>query len=77
MATPNSIPTSAQLLVTVDDASMVDKIKSAIKLFNGVRSISVLPPKASELDAARKDVANGDVREWQSVDELFDTIIGK
>lgn len=43
-------------------------------MLNGVSSISVLKPKKTELDLAHEDVAKGRVTEWNSVDEMFDTI---
>lgn len=66
-----------QLLVSISDPSLVGKLKSAIQLLNGVSSISVLKPKRTELELAEEDVAKGRVTQWNSVDEMFDTILGK
>ena len=65
-----------QLVVSISDPSLVNKLKSAIQL-NGVSSISVLKPKKTELELAEEDVAKGRVTQWNSVDEMFDTILGK
>ena len=66
-----------QLVVSVSDPSLVDKLKSAIQMLNGVSSISVLKPKKTELELAEEDVVKGRVTQWNSVDEMFDTILGK
>ena len=66
-----------QLVVSVSDPSLVNKLKSAIQMLNGVSSISVLKPKKTELELAEEDVAKGRVTQWNSVDEMFDAILGK
>ena len=66
-----------QLLVSISDPSLVNKLKSAIQMLNGVSSISVLKPKKTELELAEEDVSQGRVTQWNSVDEMFDTILGK
>lgn len=66
-----------QLVVSVSDPSLVNKLKSAIQKLNGVSSISVLKPKKTELELAEEDVVKGRVTQWNSVDEMFDTILGK
>lgn len=66
-----------QLLVSISAPSLLSKLKNAIKMLNGVSSISVLKPKKTELELAREDVAKGRVTKWNSVDEMFDTVLGK
>lgn len=66
-----------QLVVSVSDPSLVNKLKSAIQMLNGVSSISVLKPKKIELELAEEDVVKGRITQWNSVDEMFDTILGK
>ena len=66
-----------QLVVSISDPSLVNKLKSAIQMLNGVSSISVLKPKKTELELAEEDVAKGRVTQWNSVDEMFDTILSK
>lgn len=65
-----------QLLVTVNDASLLKKLKSAIGMLNGVGSISVLKPKKSGIEEAREDMRKGRITHWNSVDEMFDKILG-
>ena len=66
-----------QLVVSVSDPSLVNKLKSAIQMLNGVSSISVLKPNKTELELAEEDVVKGRITQWNSVDEMFDTILGK
>lgn len=66
-----------QLLVSISDPSLLSKLKNAIKMLNGVSSISVLKPKKTGLELAHEDVAKGRVTKWNSVDEMFDTVLGK
>ncbi len=54
---------------------MLNKIKNAIKMLRGVSSISVVTPKKSDMDLACEDVKAGRVTKWNSVDELFDTVL--
>ena len=66
-----------QLLVTVSDPAMLTKLKNAIKMLNGVSSISVMKPKKTDLELAEEDTEKGRVTHWNSVDEMFDTILGE
>ena len=66
-----------QLLVSISDPLLVNKLKNAIQMLNGVSSISVLKPKKTGLELAEEDVAKGRVTHWDSVDDMFDTILGK
>ena len=68
--------TAPRLVVTIKDASMVNKIKSAIQLLNGVGNISVIKPQKTEMDLAREDKAAGRVTQWDSVDEMFEKVLG-
>ena len=46
-------------------------------MLNGVSSISFLKPKKTELELAEEDVVKGRITQWNSVDEMFNTILGK
>lgn len=52
-----SVINNPQLLVTVSDPTMLTKLKNAIKMLNGVSSISVLKPKKTGLELAEEDKA--------------------
>lgn len=72
-----SIINEPQLLVTVSDPTMLTKLKNAIKMMNGVSSISIMRPKKTGLELAEEDKAKGRVAQWNSVDEMFDTVLGE
>ena len=70
-----SVINELQLLVTVSDPTMLTKLKDAIKMLDGVSSISILKPKKTGLELAEEDKAKGRVTQWNSVDEMFDTMM--
>ncbi len=70
-----SVINEPQLLVTVSDPTMLTKLKDAIKMLDGVSSISILKPKKTGLELAEEDKAKGRVTHWNSVDEMFDTMM--
>ena len=70
-----SVINELQLLVTVSDPTMLTKLKDAIKMLDGVSSISILKPKKTDLELAEEDKAKGRVTQWNSVDEMFDTMM--
>ena len=72
-----SVINEPQLLVTVSDPTMLTKLKDAIKMLDGVSSISILKPKKTGLELAEEDKAKGRVTQWNSVDEMFDTVLGE
>ncbi len=72
-----SVINNPQLLVTVSDPTMFTKLKNAIKMLNGVSSISVLKPKKTGLELAEEDKEKGRVTHWNSVDEMFNSILGE
>ena len=72
-----SVINEPQLLVTVSDPTMLTKLKDAIKMLDGVSSISILKPKKTGLELAEEDKARGRVTQWNSDDEMFDTILGE
>lgn len=72
-----SVINNPQLLVTVSAPTMLTKLKNAIKMLNGVSSISVLKPKKTGLELAEEDKEKGRVTHWNSVDEMFNSILGE
>ena len=72
-----SVINEPKLVVTVSAPTMLTKLKNAIKMLNGVSSISILKPKKTGLELAEEDKAKGRVTRWNSVDEMFDTVLGE
>lgn len=76
MATLTTNP--AELIVSIDDQKMVNKIKAALKLMKGVGQVRLRRKTLGEkiltspaYQEAMSDVANGRVYEAESVDEMF------
>ena len=72
-----SVINEPKLVVTVSDPTMLTKLKNTIKMLNGVSSISILKPKKTGLELAEEDKAKGRVTRWNSLDEMFDTVLGE
>ena len=72
-----SVINEPKLVVTVSDPTMLTKLKNAIKMLNGVSSISILKPKKTGLELTEEDKAKGRVTRWNSVDEMFDAVLGE
>lgn len=66
-----------QLVVSVSDPALLNSLKKAIQLLSGVSSITVLKPKKTGLELAEEDAVKGRVTQWNSVSEMFDTVLGK
>lgn len=74
---PNTTSLSPQqLIVTIEDTSVVNDIKRTIKLMRGVSKISVVKQKKTEVELAREDIKAGRVTKWNSVDDMFNGILG-
>ena len=67
---------SPQLIVTVDNPQLLNKLKNAIKLLNGVGAISVMNPKKTGIELAHEDVKKCRVTNWDSVDDMFNSVLG-
>ena len=70
-------PVPAQLIVNVEDMSMVKDLKKAIRMLRGVTKVSM--PRRKRLtgyEEAMRDVKEGRVYEAESVDDMFIKILG-
>lgn len=71
-----SYSTSSQILVTINDRTLVKKVAEAVKLLKGVSSVKTLRPednilKSASYKAAMNDIKNGNVTTYASSDEMF------
>lgn len=72
-----------ELIVSIDDQSMVKKIRQALQLMKGVTSVKVKRHKSTEelilnssaYKESMKDVEQGHVFEAASVDDMFKQIL--
>lgn len=75
MATLAIKPEANQMVVTFDDVSVMQQVKKTLALVRGVKSISMPRKKrVCGLDRALKDVEEGRVTQWDSLEEMFDTL---
>ena len=77
MANVATIPTQGQILVNIEDMSMLKDIKKAIGLMRGVGKITVPRPKRmSAYERSLRDLDEGRVYEAKDVDDLFNQCLG-
>lgn len=62
---------SQQLIVTVEDTSLINDLKRAIKMMRGVSKIAVKKQKKTEIELAREDAKAGRVIKYLDKEELF------
>ena len=78
MANVAVMPTEGQLLVNIDDMSMLKDIKKAISMVKGVGKITM--PRRSKLyssyELSLRDLEEGRVYEAKDVDDLFKQCLG-
>ena len=70
----------SQLIVTVDDISLVKKISQAVRLIKGVTSVSVSKPKINILQsesykAGVEDIKKGNVTTYSNSDDMFNDLM--
>lgn len=77
MATSAIKPEANQMIVTFDDVSVMQQVKKTLSLVRGIKSISMPRKKRmSGLDRALKDVEEGRVYRAESVEDMFEQILG-
>ncbi|MBP3254290.1 MAG: response regulator [Bacteroidales bacterium] len=64
-----------QLVVSVEDYSLLADIKRAIKMLRGVTEVSVMTTQKNGLDRAIEDVENGRVYSAESVEDMIKQIM--
>ena len=72
MARTADVPAQGQILVNIDDMSMLKDIKKAISMLRGVGKITL--PRRKRLtgyEQAMRDIEEGRVYEATDVDDLF------
>jgi hypothetical protein len=74
----------ASIILTISDESLISQIKKACSLLKGGGEVKVVRPKSSEKDItktkgyqeAMEDVRQGRVHQADSVDDMFQDILG-
>jgi predicted peroxiredoxin len=83
MATTKQVPAAAQLLVSISDLSMVNDIKKAISMLKGVTLVKKQKQKEFDItktkgfQEALDDVKHGRVTHYDSVDDMFKSVLGE
>ena len=71
------MPTEGQLIVNVEDVSMLKDLKKAISMMRGVTKITVPRRKRmSSYERSLRDLDEGRVYEYDSLDDLIKEIEG-
>lgn len=76
---PNAatLPTQGQILVNIEDMSLLNDIKRAISLMRGVGKITVpRRQRLSSYERSLRDLEEGRVYEYDSLDNLIKEIEG-
>lgn len=68
---------SHRMIVAVGEAAMFNRVRSAIRMLCGVGGISVVSPKKTYMELALWEMIAGRITEWNSVDDLFRTVLKK
>ena len=77
MANVNSVPVQGQILVNIEDMSMLKDIKKAISMVKGVGKITLPRGKRlSSYERSLRDLDEGRVFEYNSLDDLIKEIEG-
>ena len=72
MANVATTPSHRQILVDIEDMSMLKDIKKAIELLRGVSKVTIPRPKRmSAYERSLRDLDEGHVYEAKDVDDLF------
>ena len=74
----------ASIILRISDESLISQIKKACSLLKGVGEVKVVRPKSSKKDItktkgyqeAMEDVRQGRVHQADSVDDMFQDILG-
>lgn len=76
MATTLAVqPEMNQMVITFDDVSVMQHVKKTLSLMRGVKSVTIPRKKRMcRLDRALKDVEEGRITRWNSVEEMFEAL---
>ena len=77
MANMSTLPAEGQILVNIEDMSMLKDIKKAISMVRGVGKITLPRSKRlSSYERSLRDLDEGRVFEYDSLDDLIKEIEG-
>jgi hypothetical protein len=76
MANTASMPAEGQILVNIEDMSLLKDIKKAISMVKGVGIITVPRRRMTSYERSLRDLDEGRVYEAKDVDDLFKQCLG-
>jgi len=77
MSTAATVPTGGQIIVNIENISMLRDIKKAISMVRGVTKVTVPRTKRlSSYERSLRDLDEGRVYEYDSLDDLIKEIEG-
>ena len=76
MANTASMPAEGQILVNIEDMSLLKNIKKAISMVKGVGKITVPRRRMTSYERSLRDLDEGRVYEAKDVDDLFKQCLG-
>lgn len=73
---------ASQIVLTIDDHSLVKRIADAVKLIKGVTAVQIKQAdedilQSASYKAAIKDLQKGNVSTYDSADDLFDRLMNE
>ena len=73
---------SSQIVLTIDDRSLVKRIADAVKLIKGVTAVQIKQAdddilNSASYKAAMKDLREGNVTSYESAHDFFDSLMNE
>ncbi|MBR7043434.1 MAG: hypothetical protein IKI18_04585 [Prevotella sp.] len=76
MANTATTPVGGQMIVNVENASMMKDLKKAISMMRGVTKITIPRRRLTSYERSLRDLEEGRVYEAKDVDDLFKQCLG-
>ena len=76
MANIATVPTEGQLIVSVENVSMLKDLKKAIGMMRGVTKITIPRPRVTSYERSLRDLDEGRVYKYDSLEDLIKEIEG-
>ena len=76
MGTISKTPSPAEITIKVSDMSVAKDISRHLKRVSGITNIKLKKSK-NEVELALEEALKGEVKEWNSVDDYFKTILSE
>lgn len=71
-----TLPVQAEITINVSDMSVANDVRRLLKRVSGITAIHVRKAK-NEVDLSLEEAHKGQVTEWNSVNDYFNTILPK